>query len=317
AGAMASWIAAGTAYSTSNVQMVPFYIYYSMFGFQRVHDLAWAGGDSRVRGFLIGGTSGRTTLNGEGLQHEDGHSHLFSATIPNCVSYDPTYAYEVAVIVREGLRRMVEAQEDVFYYLTVLNENYQHPAMPEGVEDGIIKGAYLLRASKKSDGQKKVRLFGSGAILREVIAGADLLEKDFGVAADIYSVTSFTELARDCADVARWNMLNPEEPARVPYITQLLDGDESPVIASTDYMKLFAEQIRACVPGTYRVLGTDGFGRSDFRRRLRHHFEVDRHFVAVAALKALADENRIPSSTVTEAIRKYGIDPSKPNPRMA
>jgi pyruvate dehydrogenase E1 component len=318
AGAMASWIAAATSYSTSNVQMIPFYIYYSMFGFQRIHDLAWAAGDSRARGFLIGGTSGRTTLNGEGLQHEDGHSHIFSATIPNCVSYDPTFSYELAVIIREGMRRMVEEQEDVFYYLTVLNENYQHPAMPEGVEEGIIKGAYKLRSgSQVDDSQKKVRLLGSGAILREVIAGAELLEKDFGVSADIYSVTSFTELARECQEAERWNMLNPEEPARVPYIGKLLAGEESPVIASTDYMKLFADQIRACVPGTYRVLGTDGFGRSDFRKKLREHFEVDRHFVAVAALKALADENRIPSSTVAQAIQKYGIDPNKPNPATA
>jgi pyruvate dehydrogenase E1 component len=314
AGAMASWIAAATSYSTSNVQMVPFYIYYSMFGFQRVHDLCWAAGDSRARGFLVGGTSGRTTLNGEGLQHEDGHSHLFSATIPNCVSYDPTYSYEVAVIVREGLRRMVEDQEDVFYYLTVMNENYQHPGMPVGAEDGIIKGAYKLKSAKATKSQKKVRLMGSGAILREVIAGAELLEKDFGVACDIYSVTSFTELARDCADCERWNMLNPEELARKPYIAELLAGEGSPVIASTDYMKLYADQIRACVPGTYRVLGTDGFGRSDFRRRLREHFEVSRNFVAVAALKALADENRIPSSEVSKAIAKYGIDPDKPNP---
>jgi pyruvate dehydrogenase E1 component len=314
AGAMASWIAAATSYSTSNVQMIPFYIYYSMFGFQRVHDLCWAAGDSRARGFLIGGTSGRTTLNGEGLQHEDGHSHLFSATIPNCVSYDPTYSYEVAVIVREGLRRMVEEQEDVFYYLTVLNENYQHPAMPEGAEDGIIKGAYKIKSGKSSKSQKKVRLMGSGAILREVIAGAELLEKDFGVSSDIYSVTSFTELARECADCDRWNMLNPEEPARKPYIATLLEGEGSPVIASTDYMKLYADQIRAHVPGTYRVLGTDGFGRSDFRKQLREHFEVSRHFVAVAALKALADENRLPSSEVTKALAKCGIDPDKPNP---
>ncbi|HUS97986.1 MAG TPA: pyruvate dehydrogenase (acetyl-transferring), homodimeric type, partial [Hyphomicrobiaceae bacterium] len=326
AGAMASWIAAATSYSTSNVQMIPFYIYYSMFGFQRIHDLAWAAGDSRARGFLIGGTSGRTTLNGEGLQHEDGHSHLFSATIPNCVSYDPTFAYEVAVIVREGLRRMVEEQEDIFYYLTVLNENYRHPAMPQGVEDGIIKGAYKFSSgSKTTKGGKtakpgagqSVRLLGSGAILREVIAGAELLEKDFGVAADVYSVTSFTELAREAQTADRWNMLHPEEPARVPHITSLLSDGEGPVIASTDYMKAFAEQIRANVPGTYRVLGTDGFGRSDFRARLREHFEVDRHFVAVAALKALAEENRVPSKLVTEAIKKYGINPEKPNPLTA
>lgn len=323
AGAMSSWIAAATSYSTSNCPMIPFYIYYSMFGFQRIGDLAWAAGDMRARGFLIGGTSGRTTLNGEGLQHEDGHSHILSATIPNCISYDPTYAYEVAVIVREGLRRMIEVQEDVFYYLTVLNENYEHPAMPEGAEDGIIKGMYLLRpAPTKAMGAKagghKVQLLGSGAILREVIAGADLLEKDFGIAADIWSVTSFTELAREAADVERWNMLNPEEQPRVSHVTRSLAArGDGPVIASTDYMKAFADQIRPYVPAKYRVLGTDGFGRSDYRKKLRSHFEVDRHFVAVAALKALADENRVPSTKVAEAIRKYGIDPTKTNPARA
>ncbi|MDX2259166.1 MAG: pyruvate dehydrogenase (acetyl-transferring), homodimeric type [Hyphomicrobiaceae bacterium] len=318
AGAMSSWIAAATSYSTSNVTMIPFYIYYSMFGFQRVHDLAWAAGDCRARGFLIGGTAGRTTLNGEGLQHEDGHSHLMSATIPNCVSYDPTFAYELAVIIRHGLKRMVEDQEDVFYYLTVMNENYAHGAMPDGAEDGIIRGMYLLKAAPAGHKGQRVQLMGSGTILREVIAGAELLEKDFGVSADIWSVTSFTELAREGATVARWNLLNPEEPARVAYVTEMLakNGDV-PVVASTDYMRAFSEQIRAYVPSRYHTLGTDGFGRSDFRRRLRSHFEVDRHFVAVAALKALADENRIPSRTVAAAIAKYGIDPTKPNPATA
>jgi pyruvate dehydrogenase E1 component len=317
-GAMSSWIAAATSYSTSNCPMIPFYIYYSMFGFQRVGDLAWAAGDSRARGFLIGGTSGRTTLNGEGLQHEDGHSHILSATIPNCISYDPTFAYEVAVIVQDGLRRMIAEQEDVFYYLTVLNENYEHPAMPEGVEEGIVKGMYLLQAADPASKGQKVQLMGSGAILREVIAAAGLLAEDFGIAADIWSVTSFTELAREAAAVERWNMLHPEESPRVPYVTACIAGrGEAPAIASTDYMKLFAEQIQPYVPSAYHVLGTDGFGRSDYRRKLRHHFEVDRHFVAVAALKALADENKVPSLKVTEAIRKYGIDPEKAYPARA
>ncbi len=315
AGAMSSWIAAATSYSTSNCPMIPFYIYYSMFGFQRIGDLAWAAGDMRARGFLIGGTSGRTTLNGEGLQHEDGHSHVLSATIPSCVSYDPTFSYELAVIVQNGLERMIAQQEDVYYYITVLNENYEHPPMPEGAEEGIIKGMYLLKAADANASGFKVKLMGSGSILREVIAGAELLEKDFGIASDIFSVTSFTELAREARDADRWNMLNPLEAPRVPYVRQQLDsGGDGPVVASTDYMGLFAEQIREFVPGNYRVLGTDGFGRSDFRRKLRHHFEVDRHFVAVAALKVLADENKIPSIKVSEAIEKYGIDPHKPNP---
>jgi pyruvate dehydrogenase E1 component len=289
-----------------------------MFGFQRIGDLAWAAGDSRARGFLIGGTSGRTTLNGEGLQHEDGHSHILSATIPNCISYDPTFAYEVAVIVQDGLRRMIGEQEDVFYYITVLNENYEHPAMPEGAEEGIKKGMYLLKAADPANKGQKVQLLGSGAILREVMAAADLLAEDFGIAADVWSVTSFTELAREAAAVERWNMLHPEEPPRVPYVTACLAGrGEAPAIASTDYMKLFAEQIHPYVPSAYHVLGADGFGRSDFRRRLRHHFEVDRHFVAVAALKALADENKAPSLKVTEAIKKYGIDPEKAYPAKA
>ncbi|HRD75592.1 MAG TPA: pyruvate dehydrogenase (acetyl-transferring), homodimeric type, partial [Hyphomicrobiaceae bacterium] len=320
AGAMASWISAATSYSTSNVPMMPFYIYYSMFGFQRVGDLAWLAGDMRGRGFLVGGTSGRTTLNGEGLQHEDGHSHILSATIPNCVSYDPTFAYEVAVIVQDGLRRMLEKQEDVFYYLTVLNENYEHPAMPEGAEAGIVKGMYLLRAaSGKSKGKRqRVQLLGSGAILREVIAGAELLEQDFGVDADIWSVTSFTELAREAQEAERWNLLHPLETPRIPYITECISSrGDAPVIASSDYMKLFAEQVRAFVPSRYRVLGTDGFGRSDYRKKLRTHFEVDRHFVVLAALKSLADDNKIPSTKIAEAIAKYGINPEKPSPAKA
>lgn len=315
AGAMSSWIAAATSYSTSNVTMIPFYIYYSMFGFQRIQDLAWAAGDSRARGFLVGGTAGRTTLNGEGLQHEDGHSHLLSATIPNCISYDPTFSYEVAVIVQDGLRRMVEEQEDVFYYLTVMNENYSHPQMPEGVEDDIIKGMYLYRGAPEDAKGHHVHLMGSGTILREVIAGAELLEKDFGVSADIWSVPSFTEVARDADAIARWNMLHPEEPDRIPFITaKLRERKEGPTVASTDYMKAFAEQVRSYIPGKYRVLGTDGFGRSDTRRKLRQHFEVDRHYVVVGALKSLAEENKIPSKVVAEAIAKYGIDPEKPDP---
>jgi pyruvate dehydrogenase E1 component len=318
AGAMSSWIAAATSYSTSNVTMIPFYIYYSMFGFQRIHDLAWAAGDSRARGFLVGGTAGRTTLNGEGLQHEDGHSHILSATIPNCISYDPTYAYEVAVIVQHGLKRMVEEQADVFYYLTVMNENYEHPAMPEGAEDGIIKGMYLLKPTPEGAKDHRVQLMGSGTILREVIAGAELLEKDFGIHSDIWSVTSFTELAREAAEVERWNLLHPEEPTKVSYVTaKLSERGDGPVIASTDYVRTFSEQIRPYVPARYRTLGTDGYGRSDYRRKLRSHFEVDRHFVAVSALKALAEENKLPSRAVTEALRKYGIDPSKPNPANA
>ncbi len=314
AGAMASWIAAATSYSTSNTPMIPFYIYYSMFGFQRIGDLAWAAGDMRARGFLIGGTSGRTTLNGEGLQHEDGHSHLISATIPNCISYDPTFQFEVAVIVQDGLRRMFQEQEDVFYYMTTLNENYQHPAMPEGAEEGIRKGMYLLRKSTGRKG-KKVQLMGSGAILREVLAAADMLEQDFGLRVDVWSVTSFTELRRDALDCERWNMLHPLEEQRVPYVTECIKsrGDD-PVIASTDYMKSYADQVRAFVPGNYRVLGTDGFGRSDYRKKLREFFEVDRRFIAVAALKALADENKGDSKTVAQAIKKYEIDTEKLNP---
>ncbi|HET6388596.1 pyruvate dehydrogenase (acetyl-transferring), homodimeric type [Hyphomicrobium sp.] len=315
AGAMASWIAAATSYSTSDVPMVPFYIFYSMFGFQRIGDLAWAAGDERCRGFLLGGTSGRTTLNGEGLQHEDGHSHLIAATVPNCISYDPTFNYEVAVIIQDGMRRMLTDQEDVFYYLTLLNENYEHPPMPAGVEEGIIKGMYLFRAAPEDATGHKVQLMGSGAILREVIAAADLLRDDWGIHADIWSVTSFTELAREAHDAERWNLLHPEEPPRVPYVTQKIsERGEGPVIASTDYMKLYADQVRPSVPNKYSVLGTDGFGRSDYRRTLRYFFEVDRHFVTVAALKALADENKIPSIKVAEAIKKYGINPDKANP---
>ena len=314
-GAMSSWIAAATSYSTHGISMIPFYIFYSMFGFQRVGDLAWAAGDMRARGFLLGGTAGRTTLNGEGLQHEDGHSHLLAATIPNCIAYDPTYAYELAVIIQDGLRRMYQEQEDVYYYITVMNENYEHPAMPEGVEKGILKGLYLLREGKSKKNAPKVQLLGSGTILREVIAGADLLENDFGVAADIWSVTSFNELRRDGLAVQRWNMLHPEAEPRRSHIETCLKDREGPVIASTDYMKMFADQVRGCLPTHhFFALGTDGFGRSDTREKLRGFFEVDRNYVAVAAMKALADMELMPRKKVTEAIRKYGIDPEKPNP---
>jgi pyruvate dehydrogenase E1 component len=318
AGGMASWVAAATSYSSSNVPMIPFFIYYSMFGFQRIGDMAWAAGDMRARGFLIGGTSGRTTLNGEGLQHQDGHSHILSSTVPNCISYDPTYGYELAVIIQHGLKRMLDDQEDVFYYVTALNENYAHPAMPAGAEDGIIRGMHLVKSTDAASGKPKVQLMGCGAILNEVIAGAELLANDFGIAADIWSVTSFTELRREALEVERWNMLHPAETPRVPYVTQCLASrGDTPAVAATDYMKLFADQIRPFVRGPYQVLGTDGFGRSDFRRRLRQHFEVDRHFVAVAALKALADDNKLPSSKVVEAIAKYGIDPDKADPARA
>ncbi len=315
AGAMSSWIAAATSYSTNGVAMIPFFIFYSMFGFQRIGDLAWAAGDMRARGFLLGGTAGRTTLNGEGLQHEDGHSHILASTIPNCVSYDPTFSYELAVIIQDGLRRMVQEQEDVYYYITVMNENYTHPAMPKGAEAGILKGMYLFREGKAKKGRPKVQLLGSGTILREVIAGADLLEKEFGVAADIWSVTSFNQLRRDGLDVQRWNILHPEAPPRVSYFESCLADHSGPVIAATDYMKLFADQVRGFLPGRhFTALGTDGFGRSDTRKQLRKFFEVDRYHVSVAALKALADQEVLPQSKVTEAIRKYGIDPEKPNP---
>ncbi len=312
AGGMADWIAAATAYANHGVAMIPFYIYYSMFGFQRIGDLAWAAGDLRARGFLVGGTAGRTTLNGEGLQHQDGHSHLMAATIPNCVSYDPTFAYELAVIVQDGMRRMYQEQEDVFYYLTVMNENYTHPAMPKGAEAGIIKGMYQFSTSKAKT-KAKVQLLGSGTILREVIAAAELLEKDFGIGADVWSVTSFNELRRDGIDCERWNMLHPEAKARASYVEQCLDG-KTPVIAATDYMRSYADQIRPYVKASYKTLGTDGFGRSDFRVKLRQFFEVDRYYVAVAALKALADEGTIAASEVSKAIKLYKINPDKPNP---
>jgi pyruvate dehydrogenase E1 component len=316
AGAFSSWIAAATSYSHSNQVTVPFYIFYSMFGFQRIGDLAWAAADQRARGFLLGATAGRTTLNGEGLQHEDGHSHVLSSVIPNCVSYDPTYGYEVAVIVHDGLRRMVQEQEDVYYYLTVMNENYEHPPMPQGVEEGILKGMYLLRDSK-SKAKTRVQLLGSGTILREVEAAAELLEKDWGVAADVWSATSFTELRRDGLAADRWNLLHPEDQPRTPHVTAALaKRPAGPVVAASDYIKTFADQIRPFVPRerVYRVLGTDGFGRSDSRAKLRYFFEVNRHFVAIAALKALAEQGEGKAKAVADAIKKYRIDPDKLDP---
>ncbi|MEK6735692.1 MAG: pyruvate dehydrogenase (acetyl-transferring), homodimeric type [Pseudomonadota bacterium] len=314
AGAMSSWIAAATAYSTHGVQMIPFFIFYSMFGFQRIGDLAWAAGDLRCRGFLLGGTAGRTTLNGEGLQHEDGHSHLVASTIPNCVSYDPTFAYELAVIIQDGLRRMYQEQEDVYYYITVMNENYTHPEMPAGAEKGILKGMYLFRDNDRKSKNLRVQLLGSGTILREVIAAADILKRDFAIDADIWSVTSFNELRREALSVTRWNMLHPTKPSKTSHVENCFKGREGPVVAATDYMKIYADQIREFVPGVYRVLGTDGFGRSDTREKLRQFFEVDRYYIVIAALKALAESGKIPDKQVAQAIRTFGIDPDKPNP---
>lgn len=317
AGGMCSWIAAATSYSTNNRIMIPFYVYYSMFGFQRFGDFAWAAGDMQARGFILGGTSGRTTLNGEGLQHEDGHSHILANTIPNCVSYDPTFAHEVAVIMQDGLKRMVEKQENVYYYITLLNENYAMPGLQPGTEEQIIKGMYLCKAG--ADGDKRVQLLGSGSILRESIEAQKLLAADWGVQADVWSCTSFNELTREGQDVARWNLLHPLETPRVSFVAQQLGGRPGPVVASTDYMKNYAEQIRAFIPAgrSYTVLGTDGFGRSDFRYRLREHFEVNRHYITVAALSALADEGKLPKEKVAEAIAKYGLQTEKINPLHA
>ncbi|MGB0092567.1 MAG: pyruvate dehydrogenase (acetyl-transferring), homodimeric type, partial [Solirubrobacteraceae bacterium] len=314
AGSISSFIAAGTSHSNYGVPMIPFYIYYSMFGYQRVGDLVWAAADSRARGFMLGGTAGRTTLNGEGLQHEDGHSHVLFSVVPNCRAYDPTFGYEVAVIIEDGLRRMFVEQEDVFYYLTLLNENYIHPPMPDGAQEGILRGMYLLHEGPKRSKKPRVQLLGSGAILREVLAAADLLESDFGVVADVWSVTSFTELRRDGIEAERWNMLHPTAEPRRPYVLECLDGRRGPVIASTDYIRTFADQIRPWVPGPYRVLGTDGFGRSDYRRALRRFFEIDRHYVTLAALKSLADSGDIDPHRAQEAIERYEIDPDAPMP---
>ena len=314
-GAMSSWIAAGTAHSNHGVNMIPFYCYYSMFGFQRTGDFAWAAGDMRARGFLMGGTAGRTTLSGEGLQHQDGHNLLFASSIPSCISYDPTFAYEMAIVIQDGIRRMYQDQEDVFYYITMMNENYRHPPMPEGAREGILKGMYLLRDGGEQAGKAKVQLLGSGTILREVLAAADMLEQDFGVATDVWSATSFNQLRRDGLDAERWSLLHPEAPRRRSYVETCLADRPGPVVAATDYMKLYPDQIRPYLPGKhYIVLGTDGFGRSDTRKQLRHFFEVDRRYVVVAALKALADQGALPPAKVREAIEKYAIDPEKPNP---
>jgi len=314
AGGMCDWIAAATSYSTHGVPMIPFYIFYSMFGFQRVGDLAWAAGDMRSRGFLLGGTAGRTTLNGEGLQHEDGHSHLLSATIPNCISYDPTFGYEVAVIIQDGLKRMYAEQQDVYYYLTVMNENYTQPAMPDGAAESIIKGMYLFEAGEKKGKAPRVQLLGSGTIFREVIEAATLLKNDWGVVSDLWSCPSFTELAREGMAVARESLMNPTAKPRISHVARCLGDTTGPVIAATDYIRAFAEQIRAYVPRHYVVLGTDGFGRSDTREKLRRFFEVDRYYVTVAALKALADEGTLPAAKVAEAMQKYGLDAAKPAP---
>ena len=313
AGAYSSWIAAATAYRNHGLFMIPFYIYYSMFGFQRIGDLAWASGDMRSRGFLLGGTAGRTTLAGEGLQHQDGHSHIQASLIPNCVSYDPTYAYELAVIIQNGMQQMYVENRDVFYYITVMNENYQHPPMPDNCQEGIIRGMYQLKAAENRK-PAHVQLLGSGTILREAIAAAELLEQDFEVSSDIWSVTSFNELRRDGLDVERWNTMHPDQKPRSSYVTECLGKVDCPTIAATDYIKIYADQIREFIHDRYYVLGTDGFGRSDTRAQLRKFFEVNRYYIAVVALKSLADEGRIPVSKVTEAIKKYNIDPDKPNP---
>jgi len=315
AGSFSSWIASGTSYSTTGIQTIPFYIFYSMFGFQRIGDLAWAAGDSRTRGFLLGATAGRTTLNGEGLQHEDGHSHLLSATIPNCVSYDPCFSYELAVIIQHGLHRMVEQQEDVYYYITLMNENYSHPDMPKDIEQQIIKGMYLIQKTTLKSKQK-VQLMGSGVILREALEAATLLEADWNIAADVWSVTSFTEVRRNALEVERHNMLNPLDPKK-SFIQEQITDSESPIIASTDYMKSFADQVSNFIPNHFVSLGTDGYGRSDSREALRSFFEVDRYYIVIAALKALSDQNKIDVSMVADAIKKYNIDHTKTNPALS
>ena len=313
AGGMSSWIAAATAYSTHGVNMIPFFVYYSMFGFQRIGDFAWAAGDMRARGFMIGGTAGRTTLNGEGLQHEDGHSHVLASTIPNCICYDPCFAYEMAVIIQDGMRRMMQDQEDVFYYITAMNENYKHPALPEGSEQGIIKGMYKLQSTAPGN-QQRVNLLGSGVILREAIAAAEMLEKDWNIGSDIWSVTSFTELRRDGLAASRWNNLNPTETPKVPYVAELLNEYPNPVVATSDYMKTLSDGLREFIEAPYKVLGTDGFGRSDSREKLRDFFEIDRRYVVVTALNALREQNKLDASVVSDAIKKYGLDPNKTDP---
>jgi len=326
AGSMSSWLSAATSYSVHNYPLIPFYIYYSMFGFQRVGDLCWAAGDLQARGFLLGATAGRTTLNGEGLQHQDGHSHLMAGTIPNCISYDPTYSYELAVIIQDGIRRMYQEDESIWYYITTMNENYKHPDMPEGAEEGILKGMYLLEDGDSKDckvsagkGKKasRVRLLGSGTILREVREAAQILRKDYKVAVDVWSATSINELARDGWAVDRWNMLHPEDKPKVSYVEQCLSEKDGPVIAATDYMKLYSDQIRAFVPAPYKVLGTDGFGRSDSREKLRHFFEVNASYIVVASLNELAKAGSIEKKVVSQAIKKFNLDPEKLNPVLA
>jgi pyruvate dehydrogenase E1 component len=318
-GAMSTWMAAATSYSTNSFPLIPFYVFYSMFGFQRVGDLAWASGDMQARGFLIGGTAGRTTLNGEGLQHQDGHSHVLANTIPNCKAYDPAYGYEMAVVIRHGMKEMFEDNQNVFYYLTIENENYEQPAMPKDCEDGIIKGMYKFE-SVETKGRKKsprVQLLGAGSIMNEVRAAAQMLKDDWGVASDVWSVTSYNELARDGQHVERWNHLHPDDKPRKAYVTQCMEDAQGPVVSSTDYIKLHSEQLRAFIPKTYMTLGTDGFGRSDTREKLRSFFEVDRYYVAVTALAALAKDGEIKQEQVLEAMRKYGIDRNKPNPVLS
>jgi pyruvate dehydrogenase E1 component len=312
AGSLCSWTAAGTAYSNHGINMVPFFVFYSMFGFQRVGDFIWAAGDIQARGFLMGATAGRTTLAGEGLQHQDGHSQLIATTVPNCVAYDPAFAYELAVIIHDGLRRMYAEQESIFYYITVMNENYVQPPMPTGVAAGILSGGYLLQIGGR--GKVRATLLGSGTILRECLAAAKILEADYGIPADVMSITSFSELRREAMECERWNLLHPGEPPRVPYVMQMLHGREGPVVAATDYMRTVPDQIRQWISGRYVTLGTDGFGRSDSRAALRQHFEMDRNYIAVAALKALADEGRVDQATVARAIAALGVDPDKPVP---
>lgn len=318
AGGLASWIAAATSYSTNNRVMIPFYTYYSMFGLQRVGDLVWAAGDMQARGFLLGGTSGRTTLNGEGLQHEDGHSHILSSTVPNCISYDPTFAHEVAVIMHNGLERMVGRQENVFFYITLLNENYAMPGLRQGTEEEIIKGMYLLQEAQQGLSHQ-VNLLGSGSILPESMAARELLEKEWAVAANVWSCPSFNELAREGQQVERWNLLNPTQTPKKSFVCEQLENKAGPVIASTDYMKAFPEQIRPFLPAgrRFKTLGTDGFGRSDFRSKLREHFEIDRHYIVVSALKALADDGVVSSQKVVDAMQKYGIASDKNDPFFA
>ena len=316
-GAFAAWLAAATSYTNNDYPLIPFYVFYSMFGFQRVGDLCWAAGDLQARGFLIGGTAGRTTLNGEGLQHQDGHSHILAGTVPNCVTYDPTYGYELAVIIQHGLQEMYVDMKAKYYYITVMNENYVQPAMPKGCEEGIIKGMYLLKKNSKKSSRKVVQLLGSGTILREVVEAAAILKTDFDVDADVWSATSFNELRRDGLITSRWNMLHPEETPRQSFVEECLEGAKGPVVASTDYMKSYADQIREFISGTYTVLGTDGFGRSDTRERLRHFFEVDRYFIVVAALTALVEDNVVDVGQVAAAIKKFGIDPEKVNPALS